>query len=343
MEAAATQNNRRRLRRVSGYVLLAIGVILLAVSGGFYAYGAWATSKLDGLTVTRERPVEIRETQTRVTAPDVASWPGREPVTKADIAHALKGPVAPIIANWPRGAARNVRTEKLGVGASFGPKPQSEGNQTTAKADSSPIQGGDTAPRWVGDMRGVAFEDPGPRLIAEIVEASKVEAAGYLRPSAVSFQSASLAPATRIRIPAVNIDSTIKELEVVRTADSSAWETPKHIVGHIPTTSVAGGNGQGWYFGHLESPIRGEGNVFQRLPEIADLLKSDASEPIYIFLESDDQKFVYQVYLTRVVPQEDLRISDSGARDITLVTCTPRFVYDHRLMVTAALVGVLGS
>ncbi len=105
----------------------------------------------------------------------------------------------------------------------------------------------------------------------------------------------------------------------------------------------AGGDGQGWYFGHLESPIRREGNVFRRLPEIAGLLKSDAGEPIYIFLESQDRKLVYQVYDTRVVPQEELRITESGARDSTLVTWTPRFVYDHRLLVNAALVGVLGS
>jgi sortase (surface protein transpeptidase) len=141
----------------------------------------------------------------------------------------------------------------------------------------------------------------------------------------------------------VYIDSEIKELEVVRTADSSAWETPKHIVGHIPTTNVPGNEGRGWYFGHLESPIRGEGNVFQRLPEIVKLLEQEDSPPIYIFLESENRKFVYQVYRTEGIPQEELRISDSGIHDITLVTCTPRFVYDQRLLVTAALVGVLES
>ena len=60
-------------------------------------------------------------------------------------------------------------------------------------------------------------------------------------------------------------------------------------------------------------------------------------------MESGDRKYVYEVYRTVGVPQEELRISDSGIQDITLVTCTPRFVYDQRLLVTAALVGVLDS
>ena len=185
-------------------------------------------------------------------------------------------------------------------------------------------------------------EDPRAARIAEAIKVSKLEAARYSPPSMIE-PDGSLPPATRIRIPAVNIDSEIKELAVIRSGDSAAWETPKHIVGHIPTTAVAGDGGQGWYFGHLESPIRGEGNVFRRLPELADLLKLGNGDPIYIFLESEALKFVYEVYATTIVSQGELRITDSGARDVTLVTCTPRFVYDQRLLVTAALVGVMES
>jgi LPXTG-site transpeptidase (sortase) family protein len=150
-------------------------------------------------------------------------------------------------------------------------------------------------------------------------------------------------PATRIRIPALDLDSRVAELAVVRTDDSASWETPKHVVGHIPTTANAGSGGQGWYFGHLESPIRGEGSVFRRLPEVAALLKEDPDRPVYVFLESGDRSFAYRIYNVEVVSQEELAIADSGTQDITLVTCTPRFVYDQRLLVTAALVGVLES
>ena len=154
-------------------------------------------------------------------------------------------------------------------------------------------------------------------------------------------QTGPTGPATRILIPSIRLDSEVQDLDVVLLADSFAWETPKWVVGHIPSTALPGEQGQGWYFGHLESPIRGEGNVFLRLPQIPELLQD--SGPVQIVLESDDRKYLYQVYRTEVVHQDDLRITDSGSDDITLVTCVPRYYYDHRLLVTAALIGVIES
>ena len=63
-------------------------------------------------------------------------------------------------------------------------------------------------------------------------------------------------------------------------------------------------------------------------------------EAVDVFLETAGRLFRYQVYRTGWVEQEDLRITDSGQYDITLVTCFPRFHYDKRLLVTAALVDV---
>ena len=147
--------------------------------------------------------------------------------------------------------------------------------------------------------------------------------------------------ASRIQIPVIDVDSRVTDLNAVLEDGSYVWETPYRAVGHIPTTAVPGGDGEGWYFGHLESPIRGEGNVFQRLPEIPGLLRE--GETVQITLESGDWKYVYQVYRTQVVPQSELMLTDSRHSDITLVTCYPRFHYDKRLMVTAALIGVTES
>jgi len=145
--------------------------------------------------------------------------------------------------------------------------------------------------------------------------------------------------AVRIRIPAIGVDSAVKELEVVDLGDSRAWETPAFVVGHIPTTPFPGQPGTGWYFGHLESPIRNEGNVFFRLPEIPGLL--NLGEPVFVVLETPSRRFLYRVYRTEVVPQEDLAVRSEGALpEIALVTCVPRLTYDHRLIVTARLVGV---
>ena len=147
--------------------------------------------------------------------------------------------------------------------------------------------------------------------------------------------------ATRISIPAIEVDSEVRDLEVVRLAESRSWETPNKIVGHIPTTAAPGALGEGWYFGHLESPIRGEGKVFNRLPEIPGLLRK--GQEVHIYLRAEGIEYVYRVYKTEALGAEELRITDSGFQDITLVTCYPKFHYDKRLLVTAALVGASRS
>ncbi len=225
--------------------------------------------------------------------------------------------------------------------------PSGEQTAVGSSADASASADGSTGTAGYGPTGAYAFafgpgastEDPAIAMTAARIEASLTEALSYAAPTGLELIGDKGA-ATRIRIPAINVDTVVHDLRVVYTNQSYAWETPKHVVGHIPTTGRPGTGGQGWYFGHLESPIRGEGNVFSRLPEIPELAKGN---PIYVFLETEGVKYVYQVYQTSVMHQDDLKITDSGERDITLVTCTPRFYYDHRLLVTAALVGVSKS
>ena len=194
----------------------------------------------------------------------------------------------------------------------------------------------DTGPASSGGVARAPEPDPRLAAIEAAIEASIAEVATYFAPTPEDLASAG-ALATRIRIPAIEVDAVIDELRIRQLGDSLAWETPKRVVGHIPRTAKAGAAGQGWYFGHLESPIRGEGNVFARLPELPQLA---GDSPIFIFLETAGRNYAYQVYVTEVVHEDDIALSDSGAHDITLVTCTPRFYYDHRLLVTAALVGI---
>ncbi|MCH8207171.1 MAG: sortase [Chloroflexi bacterium] len=146
------------------------------------------------------------------------------------------------------------------------------------------------------------------------------------------------AAATRIRIPIIDVDSTVDDLAIIDLGDSRAYETPKNTVGHIPATVNPGQIGNGWFFGHLESPIKGEGSVFFRLPKIPEHLKN--GDPVYISLVTDSGEYLYQVTATRVVHEDDLALYDSAQATITLVSCVPRLVYDHRLLVTAKLVGV---
>ena len=61
-----------------------------------------------------------------------------------------------------------------------------------------------------------------------------------------------------------------------------------------------------------------------------------------INLDADDERYVYQVYRTEVLHQSELAVTDSGLHDITLVVCWPQYVYSERILVTAALVDVVG-
>lgn len=150
-----------------------------------------------------------------------------------------------------------------------------------------------------------------------------------------------LAAPTRIEIPSIGLGSTVKALEIVNYGDARGWETPKDVVGHIPNTPNPGEAGTAYLFGHLQSPIKGEGSIFRNLAQIPDLLRK--GEDVYVVLQNaEDTEFLYQVSQTTVIPQEDFTLQSSSDSTITLVACVPAYVYDHRLLVTATLVGVKG-
>ena len=149
----------------------------------------------------------------------------------------------------------------------------------------------------------------------------------------------SLSDAVHIRIPSIDVDSEVANLAILDLGDSKQYETPSHVVGRIPETSNPGEIGNTWLFGHLESPIGGEGNVFRRLPDIPEILKN--GDPVYVtILNMDGEEFMYQITSTTVVHRDDLSLYDTEDSTITLVACVPRLIYDHRIVVSGKLVGV---
>ena len=108
-------------------------------------------------------------------------------------------------------------------------------------------------------------------------------------------------------------------------------------MGHILTTPNPGAAGNGWFFGHLESPLQGEGNVGSRLPESPALLRN--GEDVYVVVESEEQRHLYQVTETDLIHEDDLDLYEADDSRLTLVTCFPRLKYDYRLLVTAKLAG----
>jgi len=76
----------------------------------------------------------------------------------------------------------------------------------------------------------------------------------------------------KISIPILNLTAPVENLGIVEKDGREVYETPKNLVGRIPSSPNQPDSFTGWYFGHLESPLKGEGNVFHNLPEIAEHL-----------------------------------------------------------------------
>lgn len=185
----------------------------------------------------------------------------------------------------------------------------------------------------------VAFSFWAEPWAAEAVSAAGEEAPqGFLSADRFALGSrGTLPPATRIRIPAIGVDAEVQQLRILNLGNSREYETPKNVVGHIPESSNPGEEGNAWFFGHLQSPIRGEGAVFQDLPLIPGILRP--GQRVYVELDSPSISYLYEVYKTDVLYQDDLRLYDTDPATITLVTCVPALTYDYRLLVTARLVG----
>ncbi|MBE42138.1 MAG: hypothetical protein CL742_01265 [Chloroflexi bacterium] len=144
--------------------------------------------------------------------------------------------------------------------------------------------------------------------------------------------------ATRIRIPALDVDAPVNQLRIIEIEGVKQYESPKNVVGRVPTDSNLLESITGWYFGHLESPVKSEGNVFHNLPEIASFLSD--GDPVHIYLNNREKEYIYQAYKSEVVHETELKLYDAGLENIVLVTCVNRPYYDHRQVVTARLVDI---
>ncbi|MSQ33875.1 MAG: sortase [Dehalococcoidia bacterium] len=138
-------------------------------------------------------------------------------------------------------------------------------------------------------------------------------------------------PARQLRIPSIAVDTVVVEIRPV--ADEKGmlvWERPKWAAGHLAGTAKPGQGNNTVMAGHLESPIRREGNVFENLPEVR-LLDS-------VYVDTDQARYEYLVVQKRVVEPNDLSVLDETAdATLTLITCVPKGVYSHRLIVIAKL------
>lgn len=311
-----------RLGRTLGIAMVISGAILLTLISGYYAYTASARSQLEELNFvvaqsTQAAPAILPESPQATVANPAESVAipseGDKPTTNSVGVEEPTNPLIPAESANQQVSSRPAESYSalypaIYIHPKFWAQPLWAGGEPYAYNPASPDT---TLP---GGFRAVSATDDALRR----GDGSRT---------------------SRIAIPLINVDSGIQELEILNLGDSRAYETPKHLVGHIPQSPNPGELGNAWYFGHLESPIKGEGNVFHRLPEIPELLRD--GDDVFVELESVDGRiFLYKTTRTEVMHEDDLELYSSDTAQLTLVACVPRLVYDHRIVVTAELVGI---
>ncbi len=302
---------QRKFFRYSGIIILVFGALLLATGGAYYGYAAKARADLDDLNVTIPgASLAQNQAQNQVQAPDTTTtdnFDDSSPTAQKAVDTFSGQQNDPIKA--PGSAKVLPSLSSLAINA----KQLYPGEALSAASWSNP---------W-------SFEPLAYR--------SKVLLQGFspIEPGAVPPAGA-LDAATRIIMPSIGIDSIIGELEIFNLGDSRAYETPDRIVGHIPETANAGEAGSSWFFGHTESPTLGEGSIFFNLQQVPGKLRN--SEDVFIITETGQTQYLYRVTSSQVVHQDYMALYETGQATIHLVSCVPRLVYDHRLIVTGELV-----
>lgn len=349
-----TQHKRHKHKGAAGVAALAAGVLTLVAVAAYYAYSASARASLDDLNFVVEQPVAAV-----VPAVPIAQGRAESQAVVAVSAGASGGGAQ----------ARSVSVHRAqDVGGQMPPKTFQMGAIDVGVSGVGRVgeaDGGDGLPSEqqggaVGALPTGSYEalypatrihpkfwaqplwaSGEPYLYAAAEDGGTGLPAGFralaARGDALARGEGALT--TRIAIPLIGVDSAISELAIVNVGDSREYETPKNLVGHIPQSPNPGELGNAWYFGHLESPIRGEGSVFKRLPEIPDLLRD--GDDVFVELDAEDGRtYLYKVSRTEVMHEDELRLYEADTAQLTLVACVPRLVYDHRIVVTAELVGV---
>jgi len=341
---------QRRFFNVSGIFIFVFGAMLLATSGAYYGYAAKAHADLDSLNVT---------------LPETAAKIGAGPGSQGSIAEALVDPGQEGVYSLSTSGASEGQSSNQTVAPAV---------QATGVAPGG-ASAGSSGPKVIV---GVASAEPGedsvsasgpsnPRLVmpASVISGQQLFPGESLQASfwsnPLSYESASYrerillqgfnavdldqglalnsgSAATRLIIPSIDVDSGIDELAILDLGGSRAYETPANTVGHIPETANAGEAGSGWFFGHTESPIQGEGSVFLNLSKIPGMLQN--GEDVFVVTSNGERQYLYRITSSRVVPQEEMTLHDTGQATLHLVSCVPRLVYDHRLIVSGELIGV---
>ena len=352
---------QQRLFRASGILLAITGAILLSAGIAYYAYAYKARSDLGQLNVSIAQTLPQQSGLGATTAITPSTALGAQAAVRPI---AIASPGSQGIGAAP-GELAQARFESPPPPNAAPPLPPSPSiADVSASQSPDPPLAEVTVPLQIYPSAVVAQQlYPGEAVKAtywgnpleyeptSLLESSLVR--GFKSVDSSKMAAVGTLPApTRVIIPSIGVDSEVAGLEIMDLGDSRAYETPKHVVGHIPEGSNPGEEGSAWLFGHLESPIAREGSVFYELPKIPGLLRQ--GQDVYVIVENGTQSFLYRITEALVVRQEDLKLDyaylkelkpeyaqlEPGGANIHLVACVPKLVYDHRLVVSGELVGI---
>ena len=357
LQASDSHTPRRKVGKlIAGSVLVFVGLVVVVAAGLYYGLGRYNSTQLNELNKSAQGPVampgvETDQPQVRgVLMPDGSFKPIQTGVKKIEVyvgdqkvedrasLSAAQSSVAAITSPIAQAASTVVPSAEQAQAPSM---PTSDDREASDEAKNSAELVYAYNALYPGYQMHPKYWDNPLNAGADPFSYGAVKRPdGFISIESSQGMPKGAAPdANHIRIPSIGVDSTVSNLAIIDIGDSRQYETPKHVVGRIPETSNPGELGNTWLFGHLESPIRGEGNVFQKLPEIPALLNS--GDPVYVSLINENgDEFLYQITATEVVHQDDLSLYQTEDATITLVSCVPRLVYDRRLLVTGKLVGV---
>jgi LPXTG-site transpeptidase (sortase) family protein len=141
-------------------------------------------------------------------------------------------------------------------------------------------------------------------------------------------------PATRLSIPAIGVNTSIKESSPVQRRDGSfIWDPPAYAAGHYASSGNPGEGRNIVFLGH--NNIYGE--VFRDLNKL-----SSGDE---IILLTDTGEFHYQVQLkiiipyvgheAEAIPQILALTGPQPTETVTLISCWPYTTYSSRIIIVA--------
>ena len=342
---------RRRHNKALGVFFIVLGVTLLIMTGAYYAYGATAYADLASLNTSLPQPASDGSGTAASQDPsgppkqELAMTAAQEQAGAESPAKSVKEGTTGTGAETAAGAGRSLTKNDGGSPVEARPdvlkaervaaipvfQPEAEAVVEGKRPVSEEMTAEPTAPKFWIDTS--SHEAASPEIKALVESFTPIDADG-------AFALGSRMASTRLSVPSAGIDATVVELEVAELDGVRSYQTPDKTAGHIPETANAGEVGSAWFFGHTETPIMREGSVFFNLVEIPELIKE--GRDVFAIAESEEGQYLYRLASSQVVHEDDIRLYDSGGATIHLVSCVPRLVYDHRLIVSGELIGHKG-